>query len=197
MFSGFPTKVKGWFYDKGVDVTDCLRKYCAPEVLTGKDKYFCEHCKRKNDCEKRILFAELPEVLCVHLKRFRYDAGWFNGSKNSKVVTFPVGEHLDLSKYLDDPPNHPVEYRLVGLIQHIGSMGSGHYIAYCNHKRKFQEWYEFDDVHVSAVTPEQVERAEPYVLFFQRVASKGTRMDRQTFKQDHKRVQALIQAHLE
>jgi len=39
--------------------------------------------------------------------------------------------------------------RLIGLIQHIGSMGGGHYIAYCQHKRKAQEslWKKtFDDV---------------------------------------------------
>lgn len=51
-------------------------------------------------------------------------------------------------------------------------------------------------MHVSAATVEQVERAEPYVLFFQRLASKGTRMDRKTFKEDQVRVQGQIQAHL-
>ncbi|CAE8632895.1 unnamed protein product, partial [Polarella glacialis] len=176
--------------DKGVDVSDCLRRYCAPEYLTGKDQYYCERCKRKNDCEKKMAFKELPEVLCIHIKRFRYDSGWFNGTKNSRVVTFPVTSTLDMGPFLDEPNGLPVEYRLIGLIQHIGSMGGGHYIAYCQHKRKPQEWYEFDDTQVSLVSTEQVERAEPYVLFYQRVPSKASRLDRQTFKSDMRRMQA-------
>lgn len=188
--------MKSWFYDKGVEVTDCLRKFCAVEYLTGKDKYFCEHCKRKTDGEKRMLFKELPECLCIHIKRFRYDAGWFNGTKNSKVVTFPVNKSIDLSSFCDEPPPNPIEYKLVGLVQHIGSMSGGHYIAYCQHKRKPQDWYEFDDMTVSAVAPETVERAEPYVLFFQRLPSRGNKLDRQTFKSDQRRVQAAIRAHL-
>lgn len=196
MLGGIPGKVKGWFYDNGVEVTDCVRKYCAPEHLGGKDKYFCEHCKRKNDCEKRLAFKDLPEVLCIHIKRFRYDASWFNGTKNARVVTFPVNRALDLSSFLDETPAQPVEYRLIGLIQHIGSMGGGHYIAYCQHKKKPQEWYEFDDMQVSMVSPEQVERAEPYVLFYQRVPSKGNKLDRQTFKNDMRHMQVQIKQHL-
>lgn len=196
LFGGIPGKMKSWFYDKGVEVTDCLRKFCTVEYLTGKDKYFCEHCKRKTDGEKRMLFKELPECLCIHIKRFRYDAGWFNGTKNSKVVTFPVNRSIDLSSFCDEPPPNPVEYKLVGLVQHIGSMSGGHYIAYCQHKRKPQDWYEFDDMTVSPVAPETVERAEPYVLFFQRLPSRGNKLDRQTFKSDQRRVQASIRAHL-
>lgn len=196
LFGGFPGKVKGWFYDKGVEVTDCLHKYCAPEYLTGKDKVLCERCKRKNDCTKRIAFKELPEVLCVHIKRFRYETGWFNGSKNSKVVTFPVNRPLDMSVFLDEMPPQAVEYQLVGLIQHIGSMGGGHYISYCRHKRKPQDWYEFDDMQVSQVSAEQVERAEPYVLFYQRTPSKGSKHDRLTFKNDMRLVQSQIRTFL-
>ncbi|CAE7349073.1 usp33 [Symbiodinium natans] len=191
-------KVKSWFYDKGVHLTDCLRRYCAPEYLGGKDQYFCERCKRKNDCEKRMVFKELPEVLCIHLKRFRFDNayGWFNGSKNSRVVTFPVTTHLDMSPFMEEVPSQPIEYRLIGLIQHIGSMGGGHYISYCQHKRRPQDWYEFDDVQVTCVTSEQVERAEPYVLFYQRVPSRAAKFDRQTFKKDMRCIQEQVNHYL-
>lgn len=191
-------KVKSWFYDKGVSLNDCLRRYCAPEYLSGKDQYYCERCKKKNDCEKRMVFKELPEILCIHLKRFRFDNayGWFAGSKNSRVVNFPVTSHLDMSQFMEEVPNQPTEYRLIGLIQHIGSMGGGHYIAYCQHKRKPQDWYEFDDVQVNPVMPEQVERAEPYVLFYQRVPSKKAKHDRQIFKNDMRAMQEKINQHI-
>lgn len=192
MLGNVTGKVKGWFYDKGVELTDCLRKFCAPEYLVGKDKYECEHCKRKTDGERRFAFKDLPEVLCIHIKRFRYDSSWFNAQKNSRVVNFPVNRTLDMSSFLEEVPAHPVEYRLIGLIQHIGSMGGGHYISYCQHKRKPQEWYEFDDTQVSTVSAEQVERAEPYVLFYQRQPSKGIKFDRQTFKTDRRKMQAQI-----
>lgn len=198
VLGGLGSKVKSWFYDKGVSLTDCLKRYCAPEYLTGKEQYYCERCKRKIDCEKRILFKDLPEILCIHLKRFRFDNayGWFAGSKNSRVVTFPVTTPLDMSQFMEEPPNQPVEYRLIGLIQHIGSMGGGHYIAYCQHKRRAQDWYEFDDVQVNPVMPEQVERAEPYVLFYQRVPTRAAKFERQTFKKDMRGMQERINQYL-
>eukprot|EP00929_Paragymnodinium_shiwhaense_P033614 TRINITY_DN18429_c0_g1_i1.p1 TRINITY_DN18429_c0_g1~~TRINITY_DN18429_c0_g1_i1.p1 ORF type:complete len:924 (+),score=193.05 TRINITY_DN18429_c0_g1_i1:152-2923(+) len=197
VFSGFSGKVKSLFFDKGVELQDCLRKHCAPELLSGKDKYFCEHCKRKNDCEKRMFFQELPEVLCVHLKRFKYDGNWFNGSKNSKVVTFPVNRPLDMSCFLESPSGQSSEYRLIGLIQHIGSkMGAGHYIAYCRHKKRPDDWFEFDDLQVSTVSADHVENSEPYVLFYQRMPTKGCKVDRQTCKADKKSVEASIRSYL-
>mmetsp|Transcript_34467 Transcript_34467/g.73426 ORF Transcript_34467/g.73426 Transcript_34467/m.73426 type:complete len:880 (-) Transcript_34467:214-2853(-) len=196
MLSSVAGKVKGLIYDKGVDITDCLRKFCAPEYLVGKEKYECEHCKRKTDGERRLVFKELPEVLCIHIKRFRYDSSWFNAQKNSRVVTFPVTKHLDMSPFLDEPPPHSVEYRLVGLIQHIGSMGGGHYVSYCQHKRKTQEWFEFDDLQVRAVSADVVEKAEPYVLFYQRLPSKAARAERQNFKTDRKKTEATIRDYL-
>ncbi|CAJ1451868.1 unnamed protein product [Effrenium voratum] len=192
-------KVKSWFYDKGVSLSDCLRRYCAPEYLTGKDQYFCERCKRKNDCEKRIVFKDLPEVLCIHLKRFRFDNayGWFAGAKNSRVVTFPVTSTLDMSPFMEEAPNQSeAQNTLIGLIQHIGSMGGGHYIAYCQHKKRDKDWYEFDDIQVNPVSAEQVERAEPYVLFYQRVPSRAAKRDRQTFKSDMRRMQEQINGYL-
>lgn len=197
MFSGIAGKVKGLFYDKGVDITDCIRKYCGVEYLSGKDKYFCEHCKRKHDCEKWIVFKELPEVLCIHIKRFRYNGCFNGGTKNSKTVTFPVDKPIDLSEFLQGSPAPTALYKLIGLIQHIGSLSSGHYIAYCLHRKSPQKWYEFDDTHVSEVNVDHVERAEPYVLFFQRMASREKRLERKVFKEDLRRARTHLEKCLQ
>lgn len=104
------TKIKSFWSSPAVDVIDCLKRYCAVELLTGREKVLCERCKIRQDCAKQLMLYELPEVLCLHLKRFRYEAGWF-GQKNSRQVTFPVRSTLDVSSVIDPQApafQHPV-----------------------------------------------------------------------------------------
>ena len=81
-----------------VGLGDCLFSFFDWEALTGPDQYFCERCACKRDADKRIGITCLPEVLCVHLKRFSYSASW-GGSKNDAAVRFPL-EGLDLAPFL-------------------------------------------------------------------------------------------------
>ena len=48
-------------------------------------------------------------------------------------------------------------------------MGGGHYIAYCRHAKRHNEWHEYDDSRVTPVGEDGVLAAEPYVLFYQRM----------------------------
>jgi ubiquitin C-terminal hydrolase len=84
------------FHGSGIGLADCLFSFCDWEPLVGADQYFCEACGCKRDADKRISIASLPEVLCVHLKRFSYH-NW--GSKNSAPVAFPLSG-LDLSPFV-------------------------------------------------------------------------------------------------
>lgn len=64
--------------------------------------YSCEKCKKLRNGVKRCSLYKLPEVLCIHLKRFRmYE---FNGSmgyssKISQYVQFPL-DGLDIRPYM-------------------------------------------------------------------------------------------------
>lgn len=49
------------------------------------------------DGKKELSVVSLPEVMCVHLKRFRHDVG--HSSKISTHVSFPI-EELDISPYI-------------------------------------------------------------------------------------------------
>lgn len=79
-----------------LDVRDALHAYCEQEVLTGTDAYACDVCGVKRDADKHVRIAALPEILCIHMKRFSYH-GW--GSKNSTTVSFPLTD-LDMSPYM-------------------------------------------------------------------------------------------------
>ena len=82
-----------------VGLGDCLYSFFDWEALTGPDQYFCERCACKRDADKRIGIACLPEVICIHLKRFSYSSSW-GGTKNDAAVRFPL-EGLDLGPFLE------------------------------------------------------------------------------------------------
>mmetsp|Transcript_21138 Transcript_21138/g.53820 ORF Transcript_21138/g.53820 Transcript_21138/m.53820 type:complete len:829 (+) Transcript_21138:108-2594(+) len=174
-----------WQDSQAVEVLDCIKKYCQPEHLTGRDSYACEKCKTKRDAQKQMRLLELPEVLCVQLKRFRCEGGWLSGTKNSKPVTVPVDECLDLRDLLDDKAEATwCQYELFGVIQHFGSIGSGHYISFARQRKRPDMWFEFDDARVRECSADEVRSAEPYVMFFQRVPAPEQRAARAAFKRD-------------
>lgn len=108
---------------------------------------------------------ELPEMLCVHLKRFRHDLSY--SSKISSPVNFPlVG--LDMRPYLHKECKSKVStYDLTAVICHHGTVGGGHYTSFAKHEMS-GKWFEFDDQIVNEVSPEVVQNCEAYVLFYRK-----------------------------
>ena len=50
-----------------------MRMFSAPELLHGKNKWYCPRCRGHVDAVKRIGIWKLPPLLIIHLKRFSYD----------------------------------------------------------------------------------------------------------------------------
>ena len=42
------------------------------ETLDAEDKFFCERCQCLQEAQKRMKVKQLPQILCLHLKRFKY-----------------------------------------------------------------------------------------------------------------------------
>ena len=42
-------------------------------------------------------------------------------------------------------------YDLIGVVNHYGGLGGGHYTAYCKHEPSSGKWYDFDDSRVSSL----------------------------------------------
>jgi ubiquitin carboxyl-terminal hydrolase 20/33 len=64
--------------------------------------YSCEKCGKLRNGLKRCTLYHLPEVLCIHLKRFRmyeYPTGMGYSSKVTQYVQFPV-DGLDVRPFL-------------------------------------------------------------------------------------------------
>lgn len=135
--------------------------------------------KAMRNATKRILISKLPPILTIHLKRFNQDTRGRLSKLNGHVV---FKENVDLRPYLDSRcPDKKGEckYRLIGLVEHSGSMRGGHYVAYVRggDRRRAEEgqsnnksvWYYASDAHVRETTLEEVLRCEAYILFYEKV----------------------------
>uniref|UniRef100_A0A8C5CFQ3 Ubiquitin carboxyl-terminal hydrolase n=1 Tax=Gadus morhua TaxID=8049 RepID=A0A8C5CFQ3_GADMO len=161
-----------WFWGPLVTLEDCLAAFFAADELKGDNMYSCERCKKLRNGVKYCKVLSLPEILCVHLKRFRHEVMY--SFKIGSHVAFPL-EGLDLRPFLaKDSPSQITTYDLLSVICHHGTAGSGHYIAYCQNVINGQ-WYEFDDQYVTEVHETVVQSAEAYVLFYRKSSEESLR----------------------
>jgi len=154
-----------------VHLEECLKAFCLTEKLEEDECPTCEKCKHKKDASKTLRLVQAPEILCLHIKRFRYSS--VLSSKLSNHVIFPLNG-LDVALFFTRKTvekEGEMLYDLVGIVCHSGGLGMGHYIAYVRNPIT-QKWYLCNDSYVSEVTAETVQNAQAYILFYQRSASK-------------------------
>uniref|UniRef100_A0A3Q2X9V5 Ubiquitin carboxyl-terminal hydrolase n=1 Tax=Hippocampus comes TaxID=109280 RepID=A0A3Q2X9V5_HIPCM len=157
--------IKSWFWGPVVTLQDCLAAFFARDELKGDNMYSCEKCKKLRNGVKFCKMQSLPEILCIHLKRFRHELMF--STKIGTHVSFPL-EGLDLQPFLaKDSSTQTTNYDLLSVICHHGTASSGHYIAYCRNDLN-NLWYEFDDQSVTEVSESCVQNAEAYVLFYKK-----------------------------
>ena len=145
----------------------------------------CEKCKKLRNGVKFSSIVELPEILTIHLKRFRHEPMF--SSKISSHIAFPIRgldmkpwtsrgtvwnslhlklTHLNLIIFVDCT-SKVTTYDLVGVIVHHGTAGGGHYTCYALNQPSSQ-WVEFDDSCTRPVSVETVANCQAYVLFYQK-----------------------------
>jgi ubiquitin C-terminal hydrolase len=157
-----------------ITLDDCLRfHFNLPEKIQD---YKCFVCAASHEATQTKELVHLPQILCVHLKRFTRKGALMGNSKITTNVRFPL-QGLDLSDYVGAQTkingNDSCLFDLVGVIRHFGGMGSGHYIAAClNHLNNV--WYEYDDEHVFEISnPEStLQNSDAYILFYSKRMSK-------------------------
>ena len=125
--------------------------------------------------ERSVQLAVLPRALCVHLKRFSFDAQTGRADKIGSRVTFPFA--LDMGRYAPpaqgqaDAPQElkpgreassagPCVYDLAAVVIHDGTPTSGHYVCLARPDfiKRPSAWVKLDDSAVSTVSEEAVQR---------------------------------------
>ncbi|KAI8822096.1 uncharacterized protein EV422DRAFT_495199, partial [Fimicolochytrium jonesii] len=135
------------FLDLSVDVEPhcslsyCLRNFSKSETLCHKNKFFCDVCNSLQEAEKRMILRKTPNILAVHLKRFKYQEQLQRYIKLSYRVPFPL--ELRLSHFTDDAENPERLYQLFAVIVHIG--GGPHHGHYVTLVKSSGQWLLFDD----------------------------------------------------
>lgn len=184
-----------------VNLTDCLKYYTQDEVLSGDNAWRCPHCDKSTEANpmevvfqpkrglfrlpkrskspqkkvpslntvstKQLSFIHMPAVMFIHLSRF--------GSATDKLnttITYPL--RLSFQHVV-----HDITYKLTGLVNHYGSLKSGHYTALTNKARNdLLLWCYFDDDNVRFNVPHgnpaypdrgNIHSSDVYVLCYERV----------------------------
>lgn len=178
-FTWFFQWMRSWFWGPVVSLHDCLSAFFSADELKGDNMYSCEKCNKLRNGIKFSKVLELPEVLCVHLKRFRHELMF--SSKIANFVSFPL-EGLDMRPYLHkECVSQVTTYDLISVICHHGTAGGGHYTCYALNPIVSQ-WFEFDDQCVTQVPPETVSNCEAYVLFYKKSSPEMMRLRDKTME---------------
>ncbi|XP_072475524.1 ubiquitin carboxyl-terminal hydrolase 47 isoform X3 [Notamacropus eugenii] len=136
-------------------VEEALHAFIQPEILDGPNQYFCERCKKKCDARKGLRFLHFPYLLTLQLKRFDFDYTTMHRIKLNDRMTFP--EELDMSTFIDVEDENSLLYELFSVMVHSGSAAGGHYYA-CIKSFSDEQWYSFNDQHVSRITQEDIKK---------------------------------------
>ncbi|XP_060006790.1 ubiquitin carboxyl-terminal hydrolase 16 isoform X5 [Lagenorhynchus albirostris] len=162
-------------------IQHCLYQFTRNEKLRDANKLLCEVCTRRQysgpkanikgekkhvytNAKKQMLISLAPPVLTLHLKRFQQNVA----EENTTVL-----------------------YSLYGVVEHSGTMRSGHYTAYAKARsanshlsnlvlhgdilQDFEmestkgQWFHISDTHVQAVPTTKVLNSQAYLLFYERI----------------------------
>lgn len=161
--------------DEPWSVAKGLELFSAAEVLDGDNAVWCDACSKRSTSAKSLAITKPPTVLFVVIARFEVG---------------PDGRRKKLSKRVSYEATIAVgaadDYCLVGVLAHIGTAVSGHYVSFTKPGPAPGErlpdwprsgtWLSCDDATVSVVDEDKVMTfaregggSTPYILVYRRM----------------------------
>lgn len=172
----------------------CLTHYTRAERLGQDDAWRCPQCQRYMPVVKTLGLWSLPDILVIHLKRFRQQPKGRTSTKLTTMVEFPLNDfdmtpHLAHRNSSAESPGHSRSprrrysktstlnhhdnvYDLYAICYHHGDdLETGHYTAACKNPYD-RHWYKFDDSRVTRIEDEcaydELVNNTAYMLFYKR-----------------------------
>lgn len=169
--------------DPALALRKLVENYFSVEAIPD---YKCGSCGQRGGCCKRVYARSLPPVLVLQIKRF---------APISTGVQIKCHRRVDVPMKLQlrgISPGEPT-YRFSSMVVHDGGMGGGHNMCYTRVRRESlsggdpaaaddykrgamagdddgKGWVWFSDRHLGPVSQREIDAAEPYIVFYERVS---------------------------
>jgi ubiquitin C-terminal hydrolase len=157
----------------GQGITRCIEKTFESEKLDENNMWNCTVCGEMVQATKTSHADRLPDTLIIQLKRFCHSNLTKRISKKcnpvyyNKILKFP--ENL-LSERLKASDSSGVYYKLKGVINHVGSIESGHYTATIL-KSEDDKWYTANgaSIKLQSKTGEFECSDDAYIFMYEKI----------------------------
>ncbi|KAM3717074.1 Ubiquitin carboxyl-terminal hydrolase [Dirofilaria immitis] len=124
-------------------IEDCIRNHFQDVELDGSCKWRCPDCESLQTATRRTFLWKLPQVLVIHLKRFTFMGD--NWQKNDAYIAFNTFPLKLQTEY----------FHLYAIVNHRGSLNSGHYTAVVRNQIT-KQWLLFDDDVVMPISMDSI-----------------------------------------
>ncbi len=146
-----------------VNIIDCFNYNQRQEFMQGENAMFCNTCNRTENAAFQNYICDCPEIMIIILNR---------GQGIQFKIKLEFTEFLDIGSYVRNNNNNPCNYKLIGVVTHMGESGaSGHFVAFCRSPVDDQ-WYNYNDdlcFPVNNFKNDVIDYAMPYILFYQKI----------------------------
>ena len=168
-FTLLPLPIPTESRDRRCTLLDCLTKFGEREDLVDDNMIICSCIPGQSlaPATRLALLSIVPKCLILQLTRFSYNSSLHTAVKNDSLISLPL--QMDFFPFtmkglLSPEEKQPLVYELYAVCVHSGAQSTsfGHYMAFC--KAKDQQWYHFNDQHVTLIDDIGVALNNEFVL---------------------------------
>ena len=143
-------------------IQSSLNGLLQSEQLIDENRYFCHICSSLQPAEVKYNLLSVGNYLIIQIKRFTFQLNISSKDitliKCSEPLSVPISNEHEVSVNK--------QYQLSAVINHSGTLNSGHYWSLVKHNNK---WVHCNDKAVIPCSPASVDCKNSYVFLYKAV----------------------------